>query len=396
MPATAPPDRVQPAITSIEELAKNFTTIIAENALDVAGRRDAVEGIMYASAASAKVKNTLAADSDFLKNLFKILKTTSPDMSTIGAALRIIEHMVSSPLPMTEDQKRMKQLQAYANASTSQQEPESSDDEEQTMKRIQAVFDAGVAPVLILRSVGMTEFSHVLIASIFFKLAANKVIRGPLVQQGAVKYLIYAYDHVVSGKDSSGRRVVAMAISRLLISTNPALIFGPGSPSAINAVIPLALLLHDDPKAEQQDPLIVFESLHSLANLASMDDENMRNKIIKAVFPRLDDFLISDNNPRILRATCDLICNLVGDDMITRFTSGKPRADKRMRLLIAHCGSNDELTRSAVGGALASMVQWPQVSIYFSFCLLTTVILLSSVICHILSEYWSLTSLSGN
>ena len=124
-----------------------------------------------------------------------------------------------------------------------------------------------------------------------------------------------------------------------------------------SAIRPLFLLLSDDPSVEERDLLPVFESLLALTNLASTDD-TARNPIIRLAFPQIEELLLS-NNKMVTRATVELICNLMqSPEGVAKFADGGKQASHRMQILLALSDSDDVATRSAAGGALASLTEW--------------------------------------
>jgi hypothetical protein len=356
VPATPAPgteeERIQPATTSIEDLSNMFKNMLSEGK----SQQSAIEGLAYASL-QAKVKEKLASDEDFLKNLIKALAeapTKSP--ATYGALSVLVNLTVYLPA-LSEEQKRISQLRAYANASKAPTGADPLNDDEHVSKRCQTVFEAGVIPVLVTHSQHGSIASLTLVVSIIFSLSKTTSIRGKMAQQGAIKLLLHAYS-VFPAENVAARRTTAHALARILISTNPQHIFGGSNPvPLINAIRPLLLLLSDDPTSEQRDLLPIFESLLALTNLASTDD-SARNPIIRNSFPQIEELLLS-NNKMVTRATVELICNLTqSPEGVAKFADGNKQASQRMHILLALTDSEDFATRRAAGGGLAYLTEW--------------------------------------
>ncbi|KAF8862176.1 ARM repeat-containing protein, partial [Acephala macrosclerotiorum] len=350
-PRAGEDDKLQLSITSIEELSDMFKNMLS----DSASQHSSIEGLAYASL-QPKVKESLASDKTFLKSLIKALGEAPAKSPATYGSLTILVNLTSYMPALTEEQKRMTQLKAYANASKSSKLDPLNDDEH-VLKRCQAVFEAGVIPILVTHSQHGSAASLMLVVSTVFSLSKNSKIRGQMAQQGAVKLLLHAYS-VFPTDNVAARRTTAHALARILISTNPLHVFGGSNPlSMISAIRPLLLLLADDPTVEHRDLLPVFESLLALTNLASTDD-TARNPIIRIAFPQIEELLLS-NNKMVTRATVELICNLMqAPEGVAKFADGGKQASHRMHILLALTDSEDYETRRAAGGAMASLTEW--------------------------------------
>ena len=318
-------------------------------------QQNSIEGLAYASL-QPKVKESLAADNTFLKSLIKALGDAPAKSPITYGALSILANLTSYLPALSEEQERISQLKAYANASKSYK-PNPLDDDEHVSKRCQAVFEAGIIPVLVTHSQHGSLASLVLVVSIVFSMSRNTKIRGPMAQQGAVKLLLHAYS-VFPSDMLPAQRKTAHALARILITTNPLHVFGGSNPLSITSAIrPLLLILSDDPTTEQRDLLPIFESLLALTNLASTDD-TARNPIVRLSFPQIEELLLS-NNKMVTRATVELICNLMqSPEGVAKFADGGKQASHRMHILLALTDSEDFATRRAAGGALASLTEW--------------------------------------
>lgn len=350
-PRAGDEEKMQPATTGIEELSDMFKGMLA----DSASQNSSIEGLAYASL-QPKVKESLALDMHFLKNLIKALGDAPVKSPATYGALSILVNLTSYQPALTEEQKRLTQLKAYANASKSSK-PDPLNEDDHVLKRCHAVFEAGSIPVLVTHSQHGSAASLMLVVSIVFSLSKSPKIRGQMAQQGAVKLLLHA-SSIFPTDNIAARRTTAHALARILISTNPQHVFGGSNPlSMTSAIRPLLLLLTDDPTVEHRDLLPVFESLLALTNLASIDD-TIRNPIIRMSFPQIEELLLS-NNRMVTRATVELICNLMqAPEGVAKFANGGKQASHRMHVLLALTDSEDYATRRAAGGAMASLTQW--------------------------------------
>ncbi|KAK6598746.1 actin cytoskeleton organization protein [Botrytis cinerea] len=302
-------------------------------------------------------KEKLGSDKKFLANLVKTMKDAPPKSPATYGALTIFANLTAYQPPLTEEQKKLGQLKAYANASKSALKPDPLNDDDHVTKRCQNVFDAGVIPVLVTHSQHGSMASLTLVTSIIFSLSKITKIRGQMAQQGAIKLLLHA-DSVFPSDNIPARRTTAHALARILISTNPQHVFGGTNPlSLVSAIKPLLLLLEDDPTVEHRDLLPVFESLLALTNLASTDD-SARNPIIRLAWSQIEELLLS-NNTMVTRATVELICNLMqSPEGVAKFADGSKQASQRTHILLALTDADDFATRRAAGGALASLTEW--------------------------------------
>jgi hypothetical protein len=282
----------------------------------------------------------------------EVLESAPPKSPLIYAGLSIFVHLTAYQPVQTEEQKRLAQLRAYANAAGKLQ-PNPLTDDSHVQERCKLVFEAGIGPVLVSQGKNASPAALSLIVSILGSLAKTPAFRGQLAQQGAVRLLISAWE-TLPENDPAARRRAAEALARILISINPALVFRQTPATA--AVRPLATLLRPDPDAEVRNLLPTFESLLALTNLASTDNET-RKVIVRVSWDQIEELLFS-NNSRVCTAATELICNLVQspEQAEALFADGSVKADNRIKLITALADAEDVKTRSAAGGALASLV----------------------------------------
>lgn len=344
----------------------------------------AVEALAYASL-RPNIQERLARDTETLKHLVTVLASAAPKSPLAYGALSIFTHLTRYRPNESEEQKRMRQLKAYANAAgKSQPAPDPLSDDARVTERCKLVFAAGVVPVLVKHCKAASLASLTLIISILFSLSVTPALRGSLAQQGAVRVLLATWNALPAETQDTARRTAAHGLARILISTNPALVFRQTPQTA--AIRPLAMLIAPaDPTAETRDLLPTFESLLALTNLASTDDDadTTRRAIVRTAWNDIEEQLFSTNT-RVSTATAELLCNLVqspavalalfGDDpafTIATLTSSpssttpaeppktkaqaQAQATNRTKIILALADADSPKTRSAAGGALASL-----------------------------------------
>ncbi|KUI53214.1 Ring assembly protein 3 [Cytospora mali] len=344
------PERVQQASTTIEELSKMFTNMLVKD--QDHSRNNSIEGLAYASL-RPNVKEDLAKNKDFMKQLVKTLENAPPKSPLTYGALSILVNLTRFQPNKTEEEKKMDQLKAYANAAGRiQHDP--LNDNEHVMERCKRVFEAGVTPVLVTHSKNGSAASLSLIITIINSLSMIPSIRGQLAQQGAVRLLIAAWNALPS-TEAQTKRTAAQALARILISTDPALVFGGTRPTPQSASIrPLASIIAPDTDADTRDLLPTFEALMALTNLASTDDDT-RKAIVRQAWPDIEEQLLSSNH-NITKAAVELICNLVQCvDAMAMYADGSTKAKDRLHILLALADAEDIGTRSGAGGALATL-----------------------------------------
>ncbi|KAL6412786.1 Ring assembly protein 3 [Ilyonectria robusta] len=324
--------RIEPAVTSIEELSDMFTKMILRD--EDHGRKHSIEGLAYASL-QPKVKESVANNAELLKKLVKTLGDAQPRSPTTYGALSIFVNLTRYLPNMTDEEKKMSQLKAYANAAGKLSGPDPLDRDDSVAQRCKMVFDAGITPVLTLR--------------------------GQLAQQGAVRLLLASW-MTLPQTEAPARRLAAHALARILISTNPALVFGGNRNIPVTAAVrPLVSIIPPDPAAETRDLLPSFEALMALTNLASMDDDDMRRTIVTTAWSHLEEQLLS-SNALVSKAAVELVCNLVqAPEAIALYAEETAKARNRLHILLALADAEDAGTRSAAGGALASLTSFESV-----------------------------------
>lgn len=348
--------KVQVATTDISELSKRFAASFSLDS-EPTIQQSSAEGLAYASL-NPQVKEQLANDKTFLKNLIRFLDTAPARSSSTYGALVILVNLTAYLPRIDEKQKKITELRAYASGLKHlppDQDPLNL--APHVEDRCRAVFKAGVVPVLSSHSYAGSPASLKLISQILNSLSSIKELRGPMTQQGAVKLLLYASSSLPPS-DVEGRNIAAHALARILISINPLHVFGGSNPHPLHSAIPpLAGLLKLDMNADFHDLLLPFEALMALTNLASIEDD-ARETIIRLAWDDVDE-LVLNKNINVSRAATQLVCNLMGEvQAMAKFCDGTAKGKSRLKILLALTDVPDLETRKAAGGALGILTQW--------------------------------------
>ena len=344
-----------------EDLVPRLKSMMLEDPLD--SNQSSIEGLAYASVRS-KVKEDLAKDPEFLMRLLKNLRHSSPGSPTGFGGLVLIDNLTRYLPNLSEEQKRLAQLKAYANASKSAPQADPLDEDAAVTERCKAVVNAGIISVLVGMSKNLSPNSMNTVIRILLSLSRTSSLRGIIAQQGGVRLLLQGYNLILGSSDSDieARRCAAHALARVLISVDPSLVFPSSGSMAITSVIrPILSLLSEDSGSMTQGPrdlLPTFEALLALTNLASVLSSGAAESIIRQAYPRIEDLLLS-NNALIQRAATQLVCNLVNCPLgVALFADESPLADRRIHILLAMADVEDAATRSAAAGALAVVTEF--------------------------------------
>lgn len=321
-------------------------------------REQAVEGLAYTSL-QPKIKEEIVANEKLLKRLVSALQERP---SAAFGCLTVFSNLTTYRPKQTAEQKKMAQLKAYAN----QQKPEPDDpldNDTFVTDRCKKLLDADVVPAIVASCKQTSSPTNIAMAvRTLLALSKEQKHRNKMVQQGAVKLLLQIRERIAKTDKSTAEasvieRNASHTLGRLLISMNPSHVFSSSLPasSAVTALIPL---LSYDQESEHRDLLPTFEALLALTNLASMEDNSIRDLQIRAAWDKLEDLLFSSNT-MVQRASVELVCNLMASPSgVAKFADGSNDAKRRMQILLALADVEDLATRRAAGGALAMLTEW--------------------------------------
>ena len=359
------PESEGSSVTHADDLSSLLVNLTLK-ASSPAEQQSSIEGLAYTSL-QPKIKAEIVSNTTLLNKLIERLKsTTTADPCTFGI-LTIFSNLVSYRPPQSEEQQKMSQLKNYAEAKKPD-EKDPLDDDNHVTARCKTVLDADLVPVLVAAAKNHYTVTILSITSkILHALAREQKHRGKLAQQGAVKLLLQTIDRLQSPQGPSANsdsaeatiHLAAHALARILISVNPSHVFSRAMP-AISALRPLTLLLPPDTSSETRDLLPTFESLLALTNLASLDDESVKDALLRNAWDPTQDLLLSSNK-LVQRASVELVCNLMASPAgVAKYADGSPAANQRLHILLALADAEDHATRCAAGGALAMLTEWDQ------------------------------------
>ena len=348
-----------------DEIVRKLMQLLRDNPKD--NRASVFEGLAHQSS-RPRVKESLIKDREWLQLFIRELGHADPVSLAIFGGLSIVEHLVTYLPNLSDEQKKIAQLKAYANAQgkTAQSDPLNEDDA--VSRRCQILVIAELVPALegIYKQVRVGSLAIIIriVLSLAKMPSKRRVI---MVQQGALKMLIRSLEKLgdMDAQNADAKKNAAQAIARLLISVDPSIVFGPSKNASVMSVIPPLVSLLDDDEAlaldSPRDLLPTYEGLLALTNLASVPTNGATESIVRLCRARIEELLLS-NNSRIQTAVTELVCNLVQQSAgIEMFANGTPEAAKLVHIFLALAGSESLPTRSAAAGTLATLTEFAEV-----------------------------------
>ena len=320
----------------------------------------AIEGLAYTSL-QANIKEDIVGNVKLVQKLVNALQERS---AVAFGCLTVFSNVSAYRPSLTEEQKKISELKAYANSSKPAPE-DPLDDDPHVTARCQKLLDANIVPAVVACCKQTASPTIVaLVVRILLALSKEQKHRAQMAQQGAVKLLLQFKERIAKTDKATDEasvieRDAAHGLARLLISVNPSHVFSANLPTS-SAVSALAPLLSQDQDSEQRNLLPTFEALLALTNLASMDDNSIRDLEIRLVWQSLEDHLLFSSNVLVQRASVELVCNLMASpSCVAKFVGdGSKREATRMQILLALADVEDLATRRAAGGALAMLTEW--------------------------------------
>ncbi|KAK0277445.1 SWI5-dependent HO expression protein 4 [Friedmanniomyces endolithicus] len=360
---------------SVDNVTGKLTQLVVASGDSVQSETEqAIEGLAYISL-QPKAKEEIASNNALLRSLVKALKERQ---AALFGCLTVFANLTAYRSALSEEQKKLAQLKAYANSSNVP-ERDPLDADKYVTARCKKLLDCDVVAALVAACSGkqqtaaLSSANMVLVVGVLLALAKEQKHRAKMAQQGAVKLLLQIRDRNVAidtAKTSTVEashitHIAAHALARLLISLNPAHLFSASAPSssAVSALIPLlspSTTAGADGGNEQRDLLPTFEALLALTNLASAsEDTTARDLLLRdAPIAAIEDLLFSSNT-LVQRASAELVCNLmVSHACVAKFADGSGEAKRRLIILTALTDVQDLATRRAAGGALAALTEW--------------------------------------
>jgi len=292
------------------------------------------EGVAYLTL-DADVKETLVHDTEALKGL---LDLAGADDSTITYGICNALVNLTNSYDKPEKNPELEEIAKFAKQPLPQ--PHEKDSEDFIKKRIDTLMENGLITALVNFTKVKSKNTQEMMARIFHAVVEDVGLRGKVVAQGGVKTLLpLALEGTDKGMDFAGQ-----ALAKIGITNDPRLAFS--GQRCMEVVRPLIKMLHFS-----KEPLLRFESLMALTNLASMNDE-VRKRIMKEKGFQEIESLMFDDDEQLKQAATECMCNLVLCD--EAFNMYKLDTDtERVKLVTLYCGEDPPTLARAAAGTLA-------------------------------------------
>ena len=357
-PATDASTNGQDVKSEVNDLVPMFKKLLTDKT--DANKQSAVEGLAYASV-QPKVKEALINDRAVTTRIIDTLKDSKAGSPIIYGILTLIDHLSSYLPQLSEEQKRLAELKAYANASKNTIKSEPLAQDAAVSRRCTLLVNVGIVSALVHISHHLSATSTAIVCKILLSLTRTPALRGTIAQQGGARLLLLKFTSI-SSLVGTNKQAAAQALARIIISLDPTLVFpASGSPPLSSTVRPLLSLLTKDESEVTEGPrdlLPAYEALLALTNIASTGMPDVIETIVRLALPTVEDLLLN-NNDRIQTAAAELVCNLMtGPAGIEAFADESKSADRRLHIILALADAQEVATRKAASGALATLTDF--------------------------------------
>ncbi|GAA5827898.1 hypothetical protein JCM5353_000020 [Sporobolomyces roseus] len=387
----------KPSKWSLEDLAKLFVDLVVGEK-DKATKGDdrvlvsSLEGLAYLTLTPSPEIKRIASQTSFLDIVFSFASTStttkssqSPTSSNAArdyAIATLLHHITkfSTPEDAQSEAAQVERLKRFASAGGGGGKNTNlapSESVEQVTSRVISIVKHSTSPIPTIRLLCLSPSLQTrrLAGQILHSFVTPPTLRGQLLQSGVARLLLTLIRNIPTPFDPTLDLAPVQALSKLFITSNPLLIFGPTPASPLLFEASQAITLPLGPSSSV--PLLaIFESLMALTNIASLSPEltdrltrlltlrdrtSSSNQLLNAV----EELLVNENK-MVRRAAIELVCNLVASEKGIEYFEPSTQistSTNRLHLLLALSSSEDVSTRLAATGALTSLVCSKEISI---------------------------------
>ena len=297
----------------------------------------ACEGLAYLTL-DADVKEILISDTEALKALLELADSEDATI-TYGICNALVNLTNSYDKP--EKNPELEAIAKYAKQPLP--EPHEKDGESYVKKRIHALMEHGLVVALVNFSKTESQNTREMMARIFHAIVEEVLLRGKVVAQGGGKTLLpLALEGTEKGMDFA-----AQALAKIAITNDPSLAF-PGQ-RCLEVVRPMIKLLHFT-----KVPLLRFEGLMALTNLASLSDDVRKRIMTEKGFQEIEA-LMFDEDDLLKQAAVECMCNLVLNEEALKMYKLKDSTTERLKLIVLLSGEDPPELARAAAGTLATL-----------------------------------------
>lgn len=332
-----------------------------------------IEGLAYLSL-KISVKKMLRQNAEFCNRLLALVKSKKLDSDSYGA-LVILANLSSFPDDRegfsSFEPKAMRELKAYSdlkNPSNSENENGSKETKEEVAKfNMDHILGSQVLSTLCSEFGSLSHGSKQQVIRLAYNVTRDRGSIHECIKQGCITFVL---EYLVNKHNSSDivKLLAARALTKMLIYTNPSLIFNKYSP--VNAVGPLFdLIPRPDVEINEDsfdsDLITVadtYEALLALTNLASLDGaqgEDLCGRIAatEEYWSAIENLML-DDNPVLQRSTLELLSNLMSHPLPIAakfFNFENPRSLKNFNILVKLLHLQDLQSQRAVAAIFANI-----------------------------------------
>ena len=375
---------------SLEDLAKLFVDLVVDEHKE--GKEDdqtllaSLEGLAYLTLTPSLDSKRIASSSDFLDIVFSFTSATTkqPPPTSSNAArdyaiATLLSHLTTFPTPEDAQSEaaqveRLKRFASAGGGGVKNTKSAPAESIEQVTSRVTSIVKHSTSPIPTIRQLCLSPSLQTrrLAGQILHSFVTPQALRGQLLQSGVARLLLTLSRNIPAPFDPSSDLAPIQALSKLFITSNPLLIFGPtpSSPLLLEASQAISLPLG----CSSSVPLLaIFESLMALTNIASIDQEltdrlsrlTLRDRTSLNLLLNAVEELLLNENKMVRRAAIELVCNLVASESGIEYfePSSTSSSTPRLHLLLALSSAEDVPTRLAATGALTSLAWSKKISI---------------------------------
>ncbi|AMD19864.1 HCL287Cp [Eremothecium sinecaudum] len=320
-----------------------------------------VEGLTYLSL-KPSVRNALRSNSDACLSLVQLAMEPSTSASIKYGCIVILVNLTTLPRETTPEQSSLNSLRAYAELKTKAEEEVVPEDEDQVLGFIEDyILETQLIGKLKSQYSDMMHSCREQFAKLIYNATRERRLVPECVKQGATSVLL---EYLANSPQQSAYRIFATrALIRILIKTNPELLFNRYSP--LNAVPFIFELLPSLDGSDDEALLNLitikdsYEALLALTNLATMSSSDILSKLIvsnKSYWMKIMNGIL-DETVEVRRSTLELLCNLMAQpsNIAAKFFNFKnPESVKNFDILVELLRLEDVQSQRAVAAIFAN------------------------------------------
>ncbi|GAA5917602.1 uncharacterized protein JCM6883_003068, partial [Sporobolomyces salmoneus] len=276
-PSPAQPER--PTRWSLEDIATLFVDLVVKTKQEEEDEKtllSCLEGLAYLTLTPSRELKRISSRPQFLTRLFTLDGKKARSAPRDFAVATLLDHLTRFPSPedAQSDAAQVERLKRFASAGRKAKDVAERESTEDITARVSLIVQHTPSPIPLIRLFCLSPSLQTrrLAGSILHSFVTPQPLRGQLLQSGVARLLLSLIRNIPTPFSVNHDLSPVQALSKLLITANPLLVFGPtpSSPLLLEATTALTLPFN----TLSQTPLLaIFESLMALTNIASLDPE---------------------------------------------------------------------------------------------------------------------------